>query len=172
MHDTNYSQIMKTASAEAINAWNQIGHNPRVLFDAFSAEWNLLTVHDKLEALRCFQRYHLLDKILKVYITSYRQHNVHVLDGLGSAVVEYAENGYCLRLPASPMIGGIFHPGFVASMARVMEDNQLECSQYHWLVWEMHRLRTAVAEWLRIHEGPNAKVYPPFPDHKEQDDGE
>ena len=150
---TEFYRQLRAAHPEVHEAWQTIQGQPRALLDAASSEWEQIDIGTKLDVVHQLARHSLLDPLLQTYIVHYRRHHPHVLDGLGLAIVEYATAGYHLHLPASPLIGPIHHPGYVASLARLLEDHQLECGQYHWLVLELRRLRQALDAWMAIHEG-------------------
>lgn len=151
----SFQQVFSEAPARVHDAWHSIGQNPRHLLDANCDMWEELFIGTKIAAIKTIAQYAYLDRVLVDYMVRCRQHAPEYLTGLGSAIVAYAAEGYQLRLPISPLVGGIVHPGYVASLARMLEDNKLDCVDLEWLGIELRRLRRATDGWLATHIGYN-----------------
>lgn len=123
--------------------------NPRCILDHGSEAWKTTDMPEKRNILRVFTSTNRLDKLLAEYIRRCRQHAPEYLEGLGPAILAYADDGFILRLPATPMVGNISGGGFPASLARLVEDRQLDTDQDAWLRHELRRLRKAIDHCLK-----------------------
>ena len=151
--DSDLKRDLGAAPAPVAATLERIEHDLTVILDPGDDAWLSLDIDVKIDCLHVLNRYRWLDRLLQAYIRHARQHEPERLQNLGLAVLDYAEAGYGLRLPASPLMGPITSPGYPASLARLYEDNQLDCQQLDWLALESKRLRRALDHWLAVHVG-------------------
>ena len=149
----SFEYLFSQAPIPVKRVWYAIERDPRHLFDAGGNEWRQVDIRTKIDALRVFNKHFYLDRLLVDYVVRCRQHAPEYLVSIGAAIVKYAAAGFCLRLPISPLVGPIQHPGYVASVSRMLEDHQISCSDLDWLTLELRRLRRAIDDWLAIHVG-------------------
>ena len=129
--------------------WSLHHENPRTILDYTSDAWQACDLDAKRDLLDTFSDQGVLDDVLTHYIRRCRQHAPEYIVGLGEAIVQYAQAGTVLRLPATPMVGNIFGAGFPASLSRLIEDGDLDSAYDEWLRIELKRLRTAIDNWLQ-----------------------
>jgi len=142
------SHAIEKASPEAYALWSELNGATRVLFDAEAHEWVRMPIEQKIRLLRLLEQAHLLDGVVREYIVHYRTRTdpCGPLTGFGGAVEEYAKHGFVLNVPRSEPLFGCCIPitFYVAALAKMIEDDNIDRTDIAWLQHELHRLHSAI----------------------------
>lgn len=133
-------KALRQADPAAHQAWLEMGRPDRALFDCLSAEWNQSTIQAKLVFLDTCSRSDALDLIVRSHIGHYGKTSLHVLDGLGSTLREYAQH----VIETNGLAPGMVFTFFGEDLAPMMKTAGLSLELRRWLPGHTSRIAQAI----------------------------